>query len=814
MLQNHFKIAFRNLWRYRLYTFINVIGLAIGISACLAIYTLVHYENSFDTFHTDRERIYRVYSQVSGSFEGMNRGVAYPLAEMVRKEFTGIEVGASVLTSYLRVTIETAGQEPKVFEENNKVVLVEPQYFQLFKNYQWLAGSPQRALTAPYQVVLMQSQAKLYFGNTKPSEIIGREIIYQDSLRTTVVGVVADWEQPSDFNFTDYLSKATVEQTWLKNNFSLTEWGNVSSSCQFFIKLEKGVPTSRILPQLDQLATKYVNVQQDFNGKTDFRLQAFSDLHFNPKLGLFDFSGPAAHRPTLHALLLVAGLMLVIAAINFVNLATAQAVQRSKEVGVRKVLGSTRRMLVLQFLSETFVVTVVAVLMSVLLADLAIRFFHEFLPKELTFEPFSPAMSLFIGGIILTVTLLAGLYPAFVLSAFKPVVALKNQFFAKGTERGTEWLRKSLIVFQFTFSLALIAGTLIIGRQIHFMQSKDMGFRTDAVVHFHTPYQQPAEKTAVLKNKLEQLPSIRAISENNSAPASNSVSSSIFKFNNGNELKEFGLHRKSVDTAYLRLYDIPLVAGRNVLPKDSTLELVINETAAKMLGFANPADAISRELEMGKRRFPIVGVVKDFHSRSLHEPIHPMALSMNRSLGGFSLKLATHGKSAADFKATMAQVEKAWKTVYPDDSFAYELVDETIAKFYENEQRTSKLMSAATGIAIFISCIGLFGLATFSAERRTKEIGIRKILGASMANIVTLLSKDLLILVIIAIALGSPIAWYFTNQWLEDFAYRITIQWWMFALAGMAAVAIALLTVSFQAVRAAVANPVHSLRSE
>lgn len=820
MLKNYFLLAVRNLWRHKLHTAINVLGLAIGISACLTIFRLVHYENNFDTFHPDKERIYRVYSVYSGLFDATNSGIAFPVPAAIRKECSGVEaVGHFLTLNNLDITVENQKQERKTFEEQEQVIAAEPDFFKVFKAYTWLAGKPESALSEPFKVVLTESRAHFYFGNIQSTDAVGREIVYNDSLRATVSGIVADLKKQTDFTFTDFISFASISQSWLKNDLGglegMKEWGSTTSASQVFIKLEKDVPPSRMIKQFDQLIAANQK-DKDPKLKLEYKLQALPDLRFST-IGIFNDSRAAAHRPTLNALLLVAGLLLLIAAINFVNLATAQAVQRSKEVGVRKVLGGTRGVLVLQFLGETLVVTSVAVLLSILLADGAIRFFHEFLPEGLTFNPIEPAMLMFTMGITLTVSLLAGLYPAFVLSAFKPVVALKNQFFAKGTNSGAEWLRKGLIVFQFTFSLALIAGTIIISRQIHYMQDKDLGFNMDAVVHFHTPYQHLPEKKAVLKNKLVQLAGIRDVSLHAAAPASNSVNTTIYKFNDGKEIKDYEFHVKSADTAYIHLYNIPLLAGRNLLPADSTREFLINETALHLLGFKNPQEALDKVLITDEKKgtgFPIVGVVKDFHSRPLNEPIHPLAIVTNPFRNEISLKLATQGKGAAAFKATMAQVEKGWKDVYPNDKFEYAFVNEDIAKFYENEQRMSKLMSTATGIAIFISCIGLFGLVSFTVVRRTKEIGIRKILGASIANIVTLLSKDLLVLVMIAIALGSPIAWYFTNQWLADFAYRIDIQWWMFAIAGVAAIGVALLTISLQAVRAAVANPVESLKNE
>ena len=820
MLKNYFRIAVRNLLRHKLHTAINVIGLAIGISACLTIFVLVHYEQNFDTFHPDKERIYRVYSEYSGLFNATNSGIAFPMPAAIRKECTGVEAAGHFLTlNNLDISVGNQSQKRQTFEEQKKIIVAEPDFFKVFKSYKWLVGTPESALSEPFKVVLTESRAHFYFGNITPSEAIGREIVYNDSLRTTVSGIVADFTKQTDLDFTDFISFASVPSTWLKNDFGglegMKEWGSTTSDSQLFIKLEKDVPTERITKQFDQLIETY-QTDKDPKLTIKYKLQPLADLRYST-IGIFNDSLEAAHRPTLRALLLVAVLLLVIAGINFINLATAQAVQRSKEVGVRKVLGGTRGILVLQFLGETLVITTIAMLFSILLAQGTIRFFHEFLPEGLTFNPFESGMLAFIIGTVLIVSLLAGLYPAFVLSAFKPVVALKNQFFAKGTDSGAEWLRKSLIVFQFTFSLALIAGTLIISRQIQFMQKQDMGFNSDAVVHFNVPYQQTPEKKAILKNKLEQISSIRGVSLHASVPASNNVNTTVYRFNDGKETKDYEMYVKSADTAYIHLYDIPLLAGRNLQATDSTREFLRNETALHLLGFKTPQEALDKMIITDEKKgtaYPIVGVVKDFHSRSMHEPIHPLVIVTNPYRNDISVKLATQGKSAGAFKQAMAQVERSWKEVYPDDKFEYTFVNEDIAKFYQSEQKMSKLMATATGIAIFISCIGLFGLVSFTVVRRTKEIGIRKILGASIPDIVTLLSKDLLVLVLIAIALGSPLAWYFTKQWLTDFAYRIDVSWWMFALAGVAAIVVALLTISLQAIRAAVANPVESLRSE
>lgn len=798
-------------------TAINVSGLSIGISACMVIFLLVNYERNFDTFHPDKERIYRVYSQYSGLFDATNCGIAFPVPAAIRDECTGVEaVGHFVTLSNLDISVDSLDRQRKTLEEQDHVIVAEPDYFKVFSSYQWLAGSPESALTEPFKVVLTENRVKTYFGNIPPADAIGREIAYNDSLRATVSGIVRDLDAQTDFSFTDFISFSTIAQSWVKQDLGgvegMKEWGSTTSSSQVFIKLEKGTPTERLTKQFDQLiAAKQPD--KDDKLKLEYLLQPLKELRFST-IGIFNSSRSPASHSTLNALLLLAALLLLIAGINFVNLATAQAMQRSKEVGVRKVLGSSRGSLVLQFLGETLALTTIATGFSVAMAKLAIQFFHEFLPEGLQLNPFTPAMLAFMGGTVVVVSLLAGLYPAFLLSGFRPVIALKPVFFSKGTS-GAEWLRKSLIVFQFIVSLSLIAGALIVDRQIRFMQDKEMGFSKDAIVNFRIPYQQPPEKKLVLKNKLEQLSGIRALSLHGAVPASNNVNTRIFKYNDGKELRDYEFHQKAADPAYIQLYDIPLLAGQNIRASDTLREFLINETALHLLGFKKPEDAINKTLEMDEgQNFPIVGVVKDFHSRSLHEPIYPLVIVADPNKNEMSLKLETKGKGIEQFKTTLAQATSTWKSVYPNDPFEYEFVDESIAKFYENEQRISKLMRTATGIAIFISCIGLFGLVSFTVVRRTKEIGIRKVLGASVAGITGLLAKDFLKLVMVAIVIASPVAYFFMKRWLADFAYRIDMQWWMFAAAGAMALCVAFLTISFQSVKAALANPVKSLRNE
>jgi predicted permease len=814
MLRSYFVISLRNLWRNRLYTALNVTGLAIGISACLVIYLIVHFELSFDAFHPDRERIYRAYTQFEGTFTGTNSGVCGPLPFTLRGEVTGIEAVAAINTlSGTDVEVPAARKELQVYKDQRDIILAEPEYFAVFSRYEWLAGSPKHSLTAPFLVVLTESKAKKYFGVRHARAALGRTLRYRDSLTVTVSGIVKDLPQPTDLYFKDFISFSTIRHSGLKNEVTLEAWDNTNSAYQTFVKLQPGVSAGRIEAQLLALTSKHFSPQQVKDWRTSYLLQPLRDLHFNPKLGIFDGSRSAAHRPTLRILTGVSGLLLLIAAINFINLVTAQAVRRAREVGVRKVLGSSRRELVTQFLNETLLVTAAAVLLSVLLADLSLRYFKEFIPEGVALDLTDLATMLFLLLTTGVVSLLAGLYPAFVLSSFRPVTALKNTVYAAGKSRDA-LLRKGLIVFQFSFAQVLIVGTFIIGSQLSFMRGREMGFNRDAVVYFYAPFSPGPgqDHRAVLKEELSRLPGVAALSLHGLPPATNGVSSTLIEYDNGKEIRKHEVHRKYGDTAYIHLYNIPLLAGRNLLPSDTAREYLINETYARQLGFTRPGEALGKMLN---KKFPIVGVVKDFHVQSLHNPVPPVVIACEtRDFYCFSLKLASQGEGGGHFAARMEEVKDVWNRFYPDHPFTYTFLDESIARFYEAEQRTAKLMRTAMGIAILISCLGLFGLATYSAAQRTKEIGIRKVLGASMQHLLALLSRDFLVLVALAFVIAVPVAWYVMNQWLRNFEYKVDVGWTTFALAGGLALLIALLTVSFQSIRAALANPVDSLRNE
>ncbi|GAB3936467.1 ABC transporter permease [Larkinella terrae] len=811
MLRNYLKTSFRNLTKNKVSALINLFGLSLGVTACLVIYLITNYELSYDTFHPDRERIYRLVGTEKFNPQADVRPAGFvpnAVPAAVRNEVTGLGTVAAFHNIESEVLIPEGSEKPRRFEhrdhgqDNAEIIVADPQYFDIF-HYQWMAGDPKTAMTEPFQVVLSERKARKYFGELPLEQILGRSVIYWDSVQVKVSGIVKDWQKPSDFTFTDFISMATVRSSQLKKGIDLDQWDDIWSSSQAFVKLPEGTRPE----QFDKafLAFSKEHFRKDF--KFVPGLQPLSDLHFNADY--VDNYSRKAHLPTLYGMMGVAVFILLIAAINFINLATAQSVQRSKEVGVRKVLGSSRKSLVVQFLSETSLLTLIAVGLALVLVNPILTAFQSVTPRGLTFNLFSLKTLLFLLGVTVTTSLLAGFYPSLVLSSYLPALTLKGQSALKGGQKG--YLRKGLIVFQFTVSLIFIIGTLIVERQLSYIRNKDLGFSTDAIIEVKSGR---AGKTEVLLEKIGQLSGVERVTKQWFPPMGMSYMMTKMKYKGKKEI-ELDVSAKVGDANFIPLYNLRILAGRNYLKSDSLRELVINETFAKRLGFQKPADAVNKLLEFDGKTFPIVGVVADFHEQSFHSKIDPTFIGyLPRQARNIGVKLAVKGQQVNELKEALASIEAQWKTVHPDKKFEYDFLDDRIAQLYEKEQKTSRLVNTATGIAILISCMGLFGLATFTAEQRTKEISVRKVLGASVASIVALLSKDFLKLVLLALLLAAPVAWWAMSKWLKDFAYKVDIEWWIFALAGLLAVGIALLTISFQSIRAALTNPVKSLRSE
>lgn len=808
MLKHYLTVSFRNLWRNKFHSAINIFGLAIGISACLVIFLLVRFELSYNKGFEGYDRIYRIHSSFSGLFSGLNRGAPTATAPYIKENFKGIEAVTHFHT--YSATVKAADGNQQDFGNQDKLALTSPDYFKVFDSYQWLAGSPEQSLTQPHKVVLTDDKAKLYFGNLPADQYLNKELLYRDSLRLTVSGVVAKPPFNTDLEITDFISFATIESSWLKKSYGHVDWSSVNSSSQVFIKADANTAYTDIEAQLPLLAARYKE-KSTWDAENKFNLQPLADLHYNAGSGIFDFSREPAHMPTLLTLSVVALLLLIIGCINFINLETAQAVRRAKEVGVRKVMGSNKSRLMLQFIAESTWIALFSLLLALPLTEGGLVFFAEFIPTGVTFSILEVLP--FLVGILLVVGILAGAYPAFVLSSFLPALALKNSAYANSSQSRSAFLRKALIVFQFTFAQILIIGTLVVGWQIRFILNKDLGFSREAVIYFDAPWWEKAEKIELLKNEIRTLSDIKDFSMSDAPPSANGWSSSTLEHKNKTGVSKVNTFRKNGDTAYLDFYNIKLVAGRNLMELDTIKELLINEALLKNLGFDSPDQAIGEIVSFNNAQLPIVGVVKDFHIQSIHNAIEPVVLGCeNKNFSCFNLRL--NHADGANLKASLSKIESAWKKIYPETPFTYTFLDDTIKNFYQTEQRISKLINTATLFAVFISCLGLFGLASYSTTQRTKEIGIRKVLGASVQQITWLLSSEFLVFVFIAFVLAVPIAIGATTQWLSGYAYHIDLNIWMFMVTALAALLIAFVTISLKTVRAAQRNPVDSLRHE
>jgi putative ABC transport system permease protein len=813
MFKNYLVIAFRNFWRKKVFSIINIAGLAIGISAALVIYLIVHYEFSFEKFQKDDDRIYRVVTNMHFPDQDFkNSGAPGPLSVAMRNDVAGIEESAVFRTSSpSKVTI---GENNKsIFKKQKEIIYTDDHYFKLFP-YTWIAGSPHSLLNDPNKVVLTESRAKVYFPFADLAQVIGQPITYNDTITATVTGIVKDLDEVTDFTFKEFISLATYSEALKKNN-GWGEWGSVSSASQFFVKFQKGIDPNKINTSLADLRKKYAG-KNDFL-KTDHFLQSLRDIHFNPEFDAFDHR--QGHKPTLYGLLAVAAFLLLLGCINFINLTTAQAAQRAKEIGIRKTMGSSKSHLIFQFLSETFFLTLIAAILSIALTPWILTLFSDYIPDGLKLDLFNqPNVILFILVLILVMTFLSGFYPALVLSGYKPVTVLKNVAFTNTAKSRRVWIRKTLTVSQFVIAQFFIISTLIVAKQIRYSLNKDLGFKKDAIINFRAPYNpfNPDTKQYVLLEKIKSIPGIQLVSLSGAPPASEGISISTFEFDNGNKKIETSAEVIMADSAYINLYKMKLLAGRNLQQSDTAKEYLINETYLKLLGYKNPADIIGKSFARGDGGgLPIVGVLADFHTKSTHTAIQPLILKC-QAKGHTTFHVALNPKESNTdaWTSTIAAIGKEWKKIYPEEDFNYSFFDESIAKFYKKDQQTASLLNWISGLTIFISCLGLLGLVIYTTTQRTKEIGVRKVLGASVSQIVSLLSKDFVRLVIIAFVIAAPLAWWAMHKWLEDFAYRTTISWWIFALSGFAMIIIALLTLSIQTIRSAITNPVKSLRTE
>lgn len=826
MFRINFLTALRKFGKNPFTSSIKILGLAIGISAALVIYLIVSYDLGFDKFEKDKERIYRVVSDFKFSGESYyNPGVTAPLAAAIKNEVTGVSSVIPFHQPNFDMAVTIPGGEvnqPIKISRQTDIIFADSNYFNLL-SYRWLAGSQLSATDKPFQVVLTEERAKNYFPALAPANILGKEIIYNDTIRVTVSGVVDDIREQTDFTFKEIISLPTIANSNLRNSYALHDWNGTDATSQLFIKLNKDIRTGNVEKQLLGLIGKYlVNQKQDDQNHYIFRLQPLSDLHFNKDYGIFlqwnssDKTG-TVNKSVLYGLMLVAVFLLLLGSVNFINLATAHATQRAKEVGIRKTLGSSQQQLRTQFFAETFIVTIVSAILSVALIPILLRIFRDFIPEGLGFGVSKiPGILIFLGGLIVVVTLLSGFYPSMILSRYKPVSVLKSQPVNLSGESMKVWVRKTLSVSQLVIAQVFIMGTLIVTNQILFTMNKDLGFRKDAVITFNTSYNDRDEnKKQVLVDQLQRIPGIAMTSMSNLPPATVNKRSSKFIYRDGtNEIKT-DAQIKFADGNYVPLYRIKLLAGENIQTTDTINGVLINQSFLHALGLSDPQAVLGKKLEWNKKSLGIIGVVADFHEKSLHEHIKPLLIASNSKQElCVNVLLQPSPENSGTWKKTIDAIQKLYTSIYPDFEFEYSFLDDSIANFYKGDQHIAEVLKWATGIAILISCLGLLGLIVHTTNARTKEMGVRKVLGATVLQIISTLVSGYLFLVLIAFLIAVPLTWLWAQQWLENFSYKTGIAWWIFPAAGILMMVVTIFTLSFQTIRTALANPIKALRSE
>jgi len=802
MLRNYFTIALRALRRNRNYTVINIVGLTFGLTCCLLLFLAIRYELSYDRHHVNANRIYRMVAARNVA-ENNYREVGMPLPALaaLRTDFPDLQI---TLVHEVEGVVKTdAGDK---FDENEGVMaFVEPVYFRLF-DFQWKNGNPETSLTHPNTAVLSERLARKYFGNANP---IGRTMRVENKADFIVTGVVQEPPVTTSMPFELLLSFASLKA--FGANTSWDEWNSNSSQAQIYLMLPSQKASVSMERQLVPFVKKYFRPDDAKN--FHYELQPLTDIHFDLRTG--NFANRVTSKQTIWIMALMGLFILITACINFINLSTSQAIRRAKEVGIRKVLGSSRAQLVRQFLSETGILVGIAVLLSLLLSPLALSYVAELLNVRLEQSALSNLTVLgFLLVMAVCTTLLAGFYPAVMLSGYQPVLALKGKI--RTMRLGQLNLRRSLIVGQFAISQVLIIGTIVAYQQMQHFRSADLGYNKEAVLTIPLPDKKQPGQLESLRAMLTGLPHVQSFCYSLSTPSSNGNWYNSFRYGSADKDADFPLVMRPADTAYFRTYGLELVAGRLYQSADTIREFVVNESFVRQLGITNPQLILGTfiSLDNGIKK-PIVGVVKDFNTFSLHQSTQPCALTtFQETYSRLSIKLSTQQGGTEAISRLLTRVEKAWTTTFPDFVFTYQFLDDAINDFYRTEERLFRLFRLLAGIAIFIGCLGLYGVVAFMAEARTKEVGIRKVLGASVTQIVGLFSLEFIKLIILSLLIATPVGWYATHRWLQSIDYRINISWWIFALTGILALLLALLTVSFRAVKVAIANPVKSLRTE
>lgn len=806
MFKSYLRIGWRNLWKNKSLFTINVFGLALGIATCLVIMLFVVDELSFDHFHTKADRIVRIV--LKGRVNG----------EVIKEAVTPAPV-ASTLKSELPEVIDATrirnfGTQKVSYKNNtfrdSRMAFVDPNFFQVF-TFPLVEGDPTTALIEPNTIVITRRQAERYFGKEDP---LNKLLEFEDGKEHfRVTGIIEEIPANSHFHFDIFASMTGLEHAqvddWMESNYFTYA---VLSPATDVVQLESKLPAiveKYMGPQISQMGMTYEKFRENGN-EIGLFVQKLTDIHLYS-----DFAGtseiePGGNVQSIYIFTAVAIFMLTIAIINFMNLSTAGATKRSKEIGVKKVMGSQRIQLIQQFLMEAAISTAAAMVISALLVGLALPVFNSLSGKSLAIGYlFTPKVVAVTGLMGVFIALLAGSYPAFYLSSIKPISALKNKAVRGGQAKS---IRSGLVVFQFVLSAGLILAILIVNQQMHFIQNKEVGYDRSNLMVLRESWLLGKNENAYY-NQLKNDPRVESITRSAFIPAgpTDTNMTGVYPGQNHEAVRRTMIY--NIDDQYISTMGMTLVSGRNFssVPQQDSLNVIVNETAAKIFGLVDQPIGQLLTVNVGeseKKIFTVTGVVKDFHFRSLHESIAPLIM-LNRPYGGLIVRTRT-----TDMQELITSMESKWKTFHVSEPFSFSLLDQLYNETYLAEQKMGTILQIFGAITIFVACLGLFGLVTFTAEQRIKEIGIRKVLGANVGQIVSLLSRDLILLVSIAFLIAFPLGYYLMELWLQDFAYRIDIRWWIYLLAGAVTLIIAFVTMSFTTLRSALANPVDSLRSE
>ena len=806
MIRNYSSIAWRNIKRNKVYAAINISGLAVGIAACLILFIVIQYELSYDKFQPNYKNIYHVAAKIkSAESDGFGEGIPYPAYDALRTQFPDVVTGAMFQNYNSQVTIlnsdDVNSASNKKFLEETGIFFSDPNFFSIFQ-YKWLAGSAQ-ALKNPNTAVITKKMAEKYFGEWENA--MNKILKLDNSATVQVSGVLDDIPQNTDFPLSLIASYETMKK--YPDTYGYTDrWGSVTSSFQAFMLLPSNVSASSINKRLLAFSNEHYNADKKDIFKTYQFLQPLSDIHFNKQIG--NFGDHITSRTTLWTLSLIGIFIIIMACINFINLSTAQAVRRSKEVGMKKVLGGTRIQLFRQLMGETCIIVVTATVLAAIIASICLPYVKNIASIQEKLKLLNTSTILFMTFVTIVVTILAGAYPSIILSGFKPALALKNKITSASI--GGISIRRGLVITQFAISQVLITGTIIAISQMNFVHQANLGFNKEAILVINSNVDSSVNvRQPAFKQKLLDIPGVRSVSFSSDVPSSESNSSGNFAYDHKPD-ENFEVYRKMADEDYFKTYGLTIIAGRSYDKSDTTKEVVVNETLVRKLGVKKPADVIGHEMRVGGLWRPIVGVVKDFKTNSLREAIKPLVIGeRNKRYYYTGIKLNT-----LHLNEVTKKIEAAWNQFFPEYVYTPTFMDDRINEFYKEENQLSLLYKIFAAIAIFISCLGLYGLVSFMAAQRTKEIGIRKVLGASVANIIYLFSKEFTVLILIAFAIAVPGAYYMMRGWLNNFAFRINMNIWVFILAIVCSVVIAWITVGYKSIRAAMSNPVKSLRTE